>query len=721
MYTLSRNAKESIKISLAVTICYYITLRYSWLSSSWCAIAVVFISRLTEGQSFGRGLQRMAGTLVAFVMGLFFIGLFPQDRWLFWLSLSPFLAFVTYKVQGKGGQYFWFVLGFVTLMITTSGSGTSEHAFEYAAFRTLETAIGIMVWTLISVFIWPRTARSDLKQCSQALLVNMQAFMHNYHACIMDQDSYEELKSNWKQNGKLRSQFEQTLDFALSESNEIRENRHLWKRLDQLSMDIAQSMNGLQLGYANLQGIDLEKVLPRIQALFSEFEFRFKYVQSVTTEGFSPYTYNNTSVTLSDKHFHPLDHFQRAAVQLTKNELDKLDALTRSMVACISEIAGYKEKEVKSSIPASSNPAQGLLGLPVLDPDRVRGSIMVVASMWFGALIWIYVNPPGGTSWYYFIPNITLIAVQTPFVKLNIAKLFFLAYMFALAIYIFILPQISTFLELGSIIFLFSAVACYVYPGMERTALFLGMFNILGIENQQNYDVAGQANVVLFTVLALFAVYTLTYITRSPRQEKAFLSMMSRYFRSCEFLVSYIADAAPSESLFERVKLAYYRQELRSLPVKLVAWGGQIDKKKYPNTSIQQILDMLASLQILSYRIEELMAAHKSPQAAILTRGLRDDMCEWRIVIEKRFRKLSDRPEAELADALRGQLSARLRKVNTRIEATFSSIEHGKISEQESRGFYQLLGCFQGLSQAVIAYADTASVIDWEQWREERF
>lgn len=309
MLKLSRNVKESIKVALGVTIGYYIALRYSWLSSSWICISVVFVSRLTEGQSFGRGLQRMAGTLGAFCMGLFFIGLFPQDRWPFWLALTPFLAFVTYKQQGKDGQYFWYVFAFVTLMISTSGSGTSEHAFEYAAFRTLETSIGITVWTLISLFIWPRTARSDLKQSSQALLANMQAFLHSYKACIKGSGDYEKLKSDWKQSGKLRSQFEQTLGFAMSESAEIREERDLWKRMDQLSKELAEGMDDLQSGCIDLQGIDLEKVLPGIQLFLSEFESRFNYVQSVSTGDASPYSCSPVSLNLSDKDFRTLDHF----------------------------------------------------------------------------------------------------------------------------------------------------------------------------------------------------------------------------------------------------------------------------------------------------------------------------------------------------------------------------------------------------------------------------
>ena len=60
-------------------------------------------------------------------------------------------------MTGKDGQYFWFVAAFVSMMITTAGPCSSEHAFNFAMFRTLDTLLGIVVWTLVSVFIWPRS------------------------------------------------------------------------------------------------------------------------------------------------------------------------------------------------------------------------------------------------------------------------------------------------------------------------------------------------------------------------------------------------------------------------------------------------------------------------------------------------------------------------------------------------------------------------------------
>ncbi|MCP4342788.1 MAG: hypothetical protein GY799_28880 [Desulfobulbaceae bacterium] len=728
MLTLSTNAKEAIKIALAITIAYYVALRFSWMSPTWSAIAVAMISLPTAGQSLQKGLLRMGGTLLALVAGFFFLGLFPQDRWLFFISFTPYLAFVSYKMTGKNGQYFWFVAAFVSMMIITAGTGGStEHVFEFGMYRALETLIGIVIWTLVSVFIWPRSNRGALEEIGQSLLLNYQSFLHEYQACIMGSGSGEKLTIDRSHHGKLLSQFGQTIGAAASESYEVREVRDFWERLQRLALSMMEGMDRLESGYADLQGINVSSVLPEIDMVFSELESRFANARSMLDGNSSPDLCSAISLIANGKDSRALDHFQRAAVQVTINELDKLDAQTRSMVACIGEIKGYEKIEADNSTLVTSRPSGpsrsigSSMALPVLDADRVRASIMVVMSMWVGVLIWIYFDPPGHVSWYQFVPNIVLIVAQVPHFKINFVKPFAYAYLVALGVFVFIMPKLSMFLELGLVIFLFTFVAAYFFSGVGRTALYLGMFNMFGIQNQQTYDFAAHANTFLFTILALLVVFALSYITRTPRQEKAFLSLMNRYFRSCKFLVSHGADTVKSGSIIERFKRAYYRQELQSLPAKLAAWGGQIDNTKFPNTSAQQIGDMVATLQILTYRIEELERARIAPQSAILTQVLRDDRREWLSVFERKFREWSVHPEAQSVGDLAALLSARLGKLNARFEEVLNSIGEEKISEEEGKNFYQLLGSFRGMSQAAIAYADKAGDIDWVQLREEKF
>ena len=93
--TLSIRFKESVKTALAMTIAYGVALAMDWDNPSWAGVAVAVISLATVGQSLNKGVLRIFGTLVAVVVALTIIALFPQDRWLFTLLLSVWVGFCT--------------------------------------------------------------------------------------------------------------------------------------------------------------------------------------------------------------------------------------------------------------------------------------------------------------------------------------------------------------------------------------------------------------------------------------------------------------------------------------------------------------------------------------------------------------------------------------------------------------------------------------------------
>lgn len=96
----STRFKEAFKIALAMMITYAIALGMGWEKPFWAGLSVAFCSLATSGESINRGLHRIVGTFLAGVATVVLVALFPQDRWLFWLSMSALLAFLTYQVSG---------------------------------------------------------------------------------------------------------------------------------------------------------------------------------------------------------------------------------------------------------------------------------------------------------------------------------------------------------------------------------------------------------------------------------------------------------------------------------------------------------------------------------------------------------------------------------------------------------------------------------------------
>ncbi len=193
MFPLSTRAKEAIKTSLAVVVAYAIPLALGWEKPFWAVFAVLMISLDTAGQSLNKGAMRMLGTLVAGAVAMFLIALFPQDRWLMVLSLSLYYGFCTYMTMGSRRPYFWFVSAFVCMVIIVDAAPSdSLRSFQIVVARVEETGMGILVYSLISTLLWPRSSRGDLEEASRELSATQRQLHQSYRGLMAGQGSAED-------------------------------------------------------------------------------------------------------------------------------------------------------------------------------------------------------------------------------------------------------------------------------------------------------------------------------------------------------------------------------------------------------------------------------------------------------------------------------------------------------------------------------------------------
>jgi len=289
-----------------------------------------------------------------------------------------------------------------------------------------------------------------------------------------------------------------------------------------------------------------------------------------------------------------------------------------------------------------------------------------------------------------------------------------------LAIYVFIMPQLSSFLGLGLLLFTCMFLNCYFLSGMARFFTSMAILNILQIQNEQVYAFAAMANAVLFLVMAFMFLYVMSHLLGSPRPEKAVLRLLDRFFRSAEFLLSRKAPESGRVSALDRWRIAFHQRQLRSLPAKLGAWSKAIDRKLFPDNTPEHIQALVTSVQALVYRLEQFLEAGVVLRAEPLSRELRDDIMTWHAGIETTFDRWSRNPEAEPVAAIRQRLETGLMRLEERIEEVLNRAG-GEVSREEGEGFFRLLGGYRGISEAALAYAGAAQAINWSHWREERF
>lgn len=716
-------AKEAFKSGLALALAYGIALASGWMNPYWAAFAVAMIILPTAGQSISKGLLRLGGTIPGCIGGLAILSLAPQSRWGFMLLASAWIFFTTYMMlRSQKRSYFWNVAGFVCLIITLAGPASSENAFEHAVFRTVETAMGIAVYTLVTVLLWPRTNAGAIRNAASGLVTTQRDLLQAGRDAMAGQDVEERWAklhtSQVQQLGKLA----QALQAEGSENYEVHEVRHLWERFHGSSTALAGALDRWHAGLVDVRQIDLKAVLPEQESFFAELDGRLEEIEQVLGGSVPRHSAQAVSLDVDHDSLGRLAPLDRAALAVTRNELETLDTLSAAMWDCARVLAGGSASAHAPGSAARRAEKERAVGFPVPDRDHLMGATFAAASVVAAFVLWIFVNPPGHDGWFQFAGSLAMgIAAHQQLRATMLVTPIGVASVLALGVYVFVMPQLSSFVGLGLVIFLCMFIACFFFSGLARFAGIIAIINEISVQNEQAYNFAAMANSLLFTVIAFFFLFAMSYMIRSPRPEKAVLHLVSRFFTSAEYLLSRMAHGHESEpGLVERWKTAFHRHEVETLPGKLGAWGRAIDRGKFPGTSPEAVQGLVTSLQSLVYRLDDLLDSAEAPQAAAVVDELHDDIESWRGAIEASFGEWSTQPEARPGDGQREGLKAWVAGLETKI-AEAAERARGNVTEEEGEAFYRLLGGYRGVSEAMAGYAGAARRVDWSEWREERF
>ena len=719
--TLSTRTKEAIKTALAMTIAYGIALYMDWEKPLWAGFAVAMISLSTTGQSLNKGAMRMLGTLVGVTAALIFLALFFQARWWMILSLSLYVGFCTYMLTGKKYPYAWFVSGFVCLVVGVSAGTTAEQAFQMAVERTQETGMGILVYSLISVFIWPQSSAGAFNNASRKLFATQTQLYRAYLGLMDGKGTAEESRPLRLQEAQLLNQVGQLLMAAEMDSYEVWEVRKQWHRFLAQSTALMEVLERWRQSFAEIQELKLTTLMPNLESLGSEIDLRFQQTERMLAGEKPDHMPQVVTLKVDKTETLSLNHFQKAAVTVTKMQFERLEALSRSLFDCIQDIRGYGRQV--SMVHREERPSSGL----AIDLDRLGAAIMVMATLWISFLIWVYIDPPGHDMFVQLTATFAMIAAMMPQIPVSIMLLpFGLGCVFAGVVYVFIMPHLSGYAELGVLIFAATFAIYYLFSEPRQILAKMGgivtFIVLISVQNQQTYSFAKYANTVAMIMLGLALAVATAYIPTSPHPEKKFLRLLRRFFRHAEFLMSSMAlDWKKREGWAERWKMILYQNDLLELPQKLAMYGGHIDHRLFPGTTSEQVQAVVNSLRALALRFKDLVDAGGEPQAEPLVRELTEEVRGWRQVIEVLFRGWAGKLAAESAGKLEKRLEARLSTIETRINETFSRLEPDKLKDEDYVNFYRLLGTYRGLSEALVGYAQIAEGVNWTQWQEERF
>ena len=720
MVIIPAKAREPFKTALAIVISYGIALAMDWDSPYWAAFAVAFVSLSTAGQSFNKAAMRMFGTLVGIVVSLTLIALFPQERWSFILALSFYIGICTYLMNGPKKQYFWNVSGFVCVLLCMSAGPDPVNAFDTAILRAQETGLGILVYSLLTSLLWPVSSRKDFFAVAGQLASGQRQFCQSGLKPGNDSDGgqVQALKGQLLQ---AQTKFKELLDAAESDTQEVWEVRRYWRLYQEQTSKLTTVIGSCVKSLADLEASGTPHLVTELDSFLVEIDHRFTAIKSMLTGQAPEREPREINLTLDTSGFKALSQFPRAAVVVFHARLEQLDQMTLSLFETTRNASGFGEDE-------ATPPRMAFPTLQWPDPDRMLAVTRVVLTLWLAFLAWVYVDSiPGGTSMVTMACVYGMIMAGIPMVTLRtVFKPLMAGVVYGCLVYMLILPHLSGFLSLGVLLFVTIFSLCYFLSDPKQAlakTFALAMFvSIASIDNQQVYSFTVVAtNMLMFPVLFIFLAIT-AYFPVNLRQEKSFLRLLDRYFRSCADLLSGMQrDVHHTETRFERLRKAFHIREISSIPTKLAGWAKFLNVKVLPGTDAKNVQALLPRLQDLAGQTRELVEVRSSLRNQELVDALGDEALDWRRKLQEVLVNLGSAPADLQQETYRTRLDGLIQRLETRIREVLEQSTAEQFSREDEEDSYRLLGAYRGVSESLVGYTAAAAAIDWAPWHEERF
>ena len=220
--------------------------------------------------------MRWSGRIAGFILLAFFI----QDRWLFFLFFSLYVAVCTYFSFGSERyNYFWQQAGFFAVVVGLDSAFSPASAFAIAIERTQGAGTGLLVYLLVDLLLWPTNSRSSLENTGRQLTASMKAAFCQQHGPLARQAGLRPARHRVHSWRNCSSVFDNLLDAAELDSWEVNAMRPAWRRCRAQIADLRDALERWQQDFNELQDLDLVNLVPDLPAFGAEIETRLTEIE----------------------------------------------------------------------------------------------------------------------------------------------------------------------------------------------------------------------------------------------------------------------------------------------------------------------------------------------------------------------------------------------------------------------------------------------------------
>ncbi|WP_444921985.1 FUSC family protein [Microbulbifer sp. CnH-101-G] len=723
---LSRNAKESLKLATALVSVYAIAMGLNWEKPFWAGFAVIVCSQANLGQSLNRAILWIMGTLFALMGGWLIVALFPQDRWLFMIALSLWVASCVYFLQRSRYQYFWITCGYVILLLWDATGGDLSISYEEGILRVQESLLGIVVYGLIAVLIWPNCSRDELDKASAELLEKHRLFAESCFDRIQKQEKVEVRPDKRVELLKTDTRLNTAINDASSDSYEIWECRKQWNHFGHRATAVTQSLLKLEESLALSSELGVSKYLSGVDEYIEDIQDRFAQIKHAMSGGGLADRAVERNIQGDVEKIKELSTFQTAALAITRRSLNDLAVETRFFIDSVNDIQQMGRSYLKF-------PDEGggyWLGLLMPDPDRLGNVVRVLVGIWIAYLSYLFVpGMIGGLLVVLLITVIAIIAAVSPQIRLFETCIYtILVCLMSAPLYFFVMPKLQGFYSLGIMIFIWTFIVCYLAnrafgtQSMIRTLVLIFPQIIFNFNDYQTYSFVVYTNYV-FVLAIIFCILAVSRnIPFSSHPERNFKKNVDRLLNSaaCLILQGDIPEAR-RRSILYRLYILYHINIVFIAYKSILYWMDGIDKNRIKGMSRYQMERVISLLMLIANQVKILYGIDKSKMKFVAPKRMMREAFIWRCLAGKILFYLSGKKREVHIDSLRRGYRRIFHRANVDVNEL---MEMGACSAKSKEGvsnFLYFLGVTHCINNYLAELFHLSESLDWERFCEERF
>lgn len=737
-FCLSEKFKFATRVAISLTLAFLIPMALGWPQASTAATTVMLIASTgSRRESIAKGTLRVLGTIIGAVIGLLLVGLFAQDRLLYMLSVSVVVAGIFYIRNAYLSDPTLFMLTGVMVLMMFNG-GDPEGAFLYGLDRTFMTIFGVVVYTLVGVFIFPPKVEQNLRQLADDLtkqqyrlfeLISLPPNPPEMAAPDEDKAGGEEhvnqdadaapepeagiaevITALYAAQDALESRYN-TISGECSEISAYKKEwdyaLYYYRQITELLLFAAKSRDQLsEQAY---------RFIPNYPQLIEEIEQRFRQIPSAWEQAQDELQTESAKVIYDTDLMQESSHLQRGTAitvgYIFRQLTERLDGLAGS-IRCIDSVTErYVTKDELPDKPSVFN---------WWDAENAKSAIKVFVAYWICGLIWILFNPPGGYNFVVFTTLFVSILSFLPVHPVLLFILFTLGFIFSVPSYVFILPQLSLGSELAIFIFIYTFVGFYLFKGPVTIFFLIGMFT-LGLDNNMVYHFGINLTIITLFYMVVFMVVLFYYLPFSSRPEHLFLVMRERFFRHVCGVIACMQNLSPT--LWDKWRLRWHLATMKMTATKLKVWGGKLDTGYYEQLTSDQVDSFSKSCDLLCHHLQTLSLAEAKMRGNKLVSKARKAHRDHVIPLLARQLARLNTKCAQEKDVSHDVLNTRqdYSELEKQLDTFFQHITWSKYSKSDIAGFYIFLNLKKNVFESLMQSKASSDAINWVELNQRRF